>query len=1128
MLDFLRLRHHRLHDFPSSGTDWRAHGLAKAGHERHVWRAVAIVFGAAVLLVTALFFTLLLAPLPLNTVSPRLERQLAAAIGPGWQVDIGDTAIEIAPTGGLAVELRDVEVLAPQGWRAVRVPLATAFIDAGALMTGHLAIREVVLEQPSATVVLDEADDPEGGMAGFFGEIAEATPQGFATALDQALAGLAHDVISAGFRRVAIANGTLRLRKGERGTLRAISGIDAEALAGPQKGRFSGGISAFGASGRWVVQFDRHMTEDGGSTVELRFSDLTPSDLLPIVRRVRSPLRADMPVYGVANLTLGPDSAILSGALSADVGAGLFRIGREAPVLLDEAYLRVHYDTPTKAVLLDELRYYIGGTHASWTGRLDVGKDGGPMPFMMVASEMTAGPADVAAPPLAMDAARVTGQWNPNTRILSLAGIEIVGSGVGLAAAADIGLFENGTSFAAALRLKPTDIDVVKRLWPRFLGSGARRWVIENIHSAAVEDLSLDISVTAQMIKDAGRGVALPPEAVKGVFRLSEATFSTYGEMPPISGANAVGHLSSRDFHVDVKDGRIDLPSGRKLAVGDSTFDIPDLLEPVGEGRIEVALEGTASAVAELADSEPLAVMRAEGIDIPGLTGTAQAHVSVQVPLLDDVEAEDVDYKVVVDLDRFASKAPIDGRMVSGGTLEVTVDGRTVAIRGKATVDGVVAGLDMTRPLDASEGGGARLDVTAVLGDEDRAKLGIDLGGLVKGPVGVAVQELGADKGGARHIVADLGKAEIVIPQLSWKKPAGRPAKAAFDLVPQDGGFKVVGLEVSGSGLDIAGSAEVRDGVGLVTADLARFSVRNGEDAHLTIEAPQKGRRKITMVGDVMAAEHLLGGSSGADAGSKDDVDMDIRFKRMVGGAGAEIRNLVLKSSTRGGKMTALEMSGQLGDSHFVGRIDPKNKERILIETADGGAFLRFAGLYDRARNGNLQLYLPFPLDTADMAGNLYMTDFQVVDEPALSRLATTDAQAPHGDRAVDSGPIRKAKPGEGVPIDKLLIDFRRIGKVLHIDRAMLKSDSIGGTLSGRIDHGANKVALAGTYVPAYRLNNFFSQLPLLGRALGNRKNEGLIAVTFAITGAPGAPELKINPVSVIAPGALRKIFEFR
>jgi len=79
MLDFLRLRHHRLHDFPSSGTDWRAHGLAKAGHERHVWRAVAIVFGAAVLLVTALFFTLLLAPLPLNTVSPRLERQLAAA-----------------------------------------------------------------------------------------------------------------------------------------------------------------------------------------------------------------------------------------------------------------------------------------------------------------------------------------------------------------------------------------------------------------------------------------------------------------------------------------------------------------------------------------------------------------------------------------------------------------------------------------------------------------------------------------------------------------------------------------------------------------------------------------------------------------------------------------------------------------------------------------------------------------------------------------------------------------------------------------------------------------------------------------------------------------------------------------
>jgi hypothetical protein len=60
-----------------------------------------------------------------------------------------------------------------------------------------------------------------------------------------------------------------------------------------------------------------------------------------------------------------------------------------------------------------------------------------------------------------------------------------------------------------------------------------------------------------------------------------------------------------------------------------------------------------------------------------------------------------------------------------------------------------------------------------------------------------------------------------------------------------------------------------------------------------------------------------------------------------------------------------------------------------------------------------------------------------------------------------------------------------------------------------------------------YGLNNMFGQVPILGIFLGGGSNEGLIGVTYEVVGSPGAPVLRINPISAILPGVTRKILEF-
>jgi len=36
-----------------------------------------------------------------------------------------------------------------------------------------------------------------------------------------------------------------------------------------------------------------------------------------------------------------------------------------------------------------------------------------------------------------------------------------------------------------------------------------------------------------------------------------------------------------------------------------------------------------------------------------------------------------------------------------------------------------------------------------------------------------------------------------------------------------------------------------------------------------------------------------------------------------------------------------------------------------------------------------------------------------------------------------------------------------------------------------------------------------------------------LVGLTFEVVGPPGAPVLRVNPISVVAPGLMRKFFEF-
>ena len=78
----------------------------------------------------------------------------------------------------------------------------------------------------------------------------------------------------------------------------------------------------------------------------------------------------------------------------------------------------------------------------------------------------------------------------------------------------------------------------------------------------------------------------------------------------------------------------------------------------------------------------------------------------------------------------------------------------------------------------------------------------------------------------------------------------------------------------------------------------------------------------------------------------------------------------------------------------------------------------------------------------------------------------------------------------------------------------------------GYIDRPHGTLALKGSLIPAYELNSVLSNIPLLGDILASKKGEGIFGVTYSATGNMEHPDISTNPLSILTPGILRRIFQ--
>lgn len=1044
--------------------------------------------------------------------------RLADRLGTGWDVRVDAVRLDFTEGFMPTISALDTELDAAEKGLLVSLPLVTGTPTATILYSGEPGLGLIRVDRPIVVIDRSKASTPLLSGA----EFAHMADAGVSAAL-KGLAGLDVD-------EIVVSDATLAL---DGPVPRTFEAIDLSATVDEETGKLRVRASVAGRDGRWGVEF-KHGEDDkvaGGRWLQLKASDVTISEFLPEAASVQPGRGLGLPLYPQLTLRLDAEGVFSRGDLRLGVGGGYVSLKNDGSVLIDEILMHLSWSAGQQHVVLEPSYAVFGDTRIALHGEITPPQEAGSAQwgFAIESPQAWVRPRDVPGAPLVLDRALAFGSFDAAKMLLNLDTLSLRAGTASVAGAGSIEFKPDGPYMALAMSFGTASVATVKRLWPSLISPKARKWFIEHISNGRFHGGRLIVGLDPLGFDGDPSTVGWTEEGLQLDFGFEGLTVKGVGDLPPLTGASGTGAIHEGRFYVDANGASAVVPAGGTLKVAKGHFEIPDLRPADKTGELELTLSGGISDIGRIAALRPVDAMGKLGIDPEALSGKGDVEVSVAFPLKRRFDKKAALWGVTATFADFSSSQPIVGQSIKSANLNVTANPTAATIRGRGLLNGLPADIDLVQPLDGSGIGGSQGVVLDIDTKELVAK-GIDLGDLITGRLRVGVR---SRDDGRRDVDVDLEQAKVVIAPVGWTKSAGVPATARFIVAEKDGAQIVDDFSLTSEGVSIEGALRLGKGGQLETANFTQFGLRDTDRGKLTINRTKSGGYTVDFDAERFDGRGFLSSlkrGSDIDSGKAGkDIELTAKIARMTGFKGVEITSLVAGVSSKDGVVRKADISGlSNGRASVRARIIPKGEQRALVaEMANAGEVLSFLGLYDRMRGGAGTLNANLPDDTSAV-GRLLITDLTIAEDSELKKILAANPQLQSRERNNDrSNKLQRFVRSNGTSFQKLSVDFSKVGDRVTVSEGTLKGPVLGGTLSGTVDLAPPRLDLTGTFVPVYALNNLFGQIPLLGQLAGGR-NGGLLGVTFRVSGTLEKPVLSVNPMSAIAPGIFRKIFEFR
>jgi len=1042
-------------------------------------------------------------PISLAFLSPYIEKALSAEDG-SFAVRFDDTILTWAGWDR-TVDMRvlNARLLGADGTAVAVVPEMSVSVSAQALLNGSLAPRTVEVYRPSLQIVR-RADGSFG--IGFGGEETSGG-DGTAGRILSQFAGEPDETGSMGYlRRIGIHQADLVVIDQELGTswnapnaevklVRGDDGIDAD---------LSFDLGMPGDRQAHIAMLGSYLRETGRTDLGVEFSGVVPAAFAELSTKLTELAGIDVPVEG--NLAVSLDRTGTVSAVDFDVlsGAGTFDL--PAPLsqtlAVESIAAEGHFEGGTGDIELERLTLELGEN-----GELVLpAADGHRLPVHSIEAEATV---------------------RTRTGGVALHGLEADLGGPTLSAHGALAVDGETQTLTAEAVLRNVPADDVGRYWPRAWGDDPHDWVTKNLSHGMVVEARAETELTST------GGGSFQIVKLEGDMVLDDFTVDYLKPMPKATHVSGTATFTPTTFTIDVEEGQVpglELQTGKLVFIG---LDKPDQ-----DLDLDLTIHGDVPSALKLIDSRPLGLASKIGIDPAASTGRASTRIRLRFPLIDELTFAMVKVSAAARMADVTVQNAIMGRGITNGNLELKADNDGMMVTGTMNLGTIPGTLEWHESFDSKEPVRTTYVLRGLVDDTQRTEeLGFDFAPFstdhLHGPVGAEVQwnVLRSGQGKMRALL-DMSQAEMMFPQLGWSKPPGVAGTAEVEVALD--GDTVTGVplfSVRAGDLSTRGSVATDPKTGdLRRVDLdqlvfGRSDVRGalipGRDGGWTVTVHGPSFDFAPMFGNMFSLEGSSDDAAADTAPPGPDISFSVDLDRLWVSQDQAIQGVKGTLVRTAGRWRAVKVSGQVGDGKALNVViepGPDGGRLLNIDGEDAGATLRTLGYYDNMAGGTLKISGIFEdrIEGSPLRGRVSVRDFRIVRAPTLAKLVGI----------VSLTGIVDALQGPGLGFSEMEVPFTRNGGVLTLTDARVTGASLGLTAEGKVYSSAEVIDMQGTLVPAYAINSALGNIPLLGALFsGGEKGGGVFAATYKVTGPVESPEITVNPLSVLAPGFIRRLF---
>lgn len=695
----------------------------------------------------------------------------------------------------------------------------------------------------------------------------------------------------------------------------------------------------------------------------------------------------------------------------------------------------------------------------------------------------------------------------------------------------------------------------VAELWPTVLkGESAEHWALHRLSDGRVFDTKIDVVLNAKKHEKAPADITAPvnghpdggeadlEEQVSDEwmvdvasmaidFGIENMTVDYRAPMLPVRNGNGHGHYdyAKDQLTVAVDSGTLgDMKIENGKVVIDTVYG-----KEVGHASIDAHLTGPLKTVFQYITSEPIDVKKDIVSDIEEVGGHADLNLNVSMPTLAELPAE----KITVSGTGTVTNALLPGIVhtqdVSTGSEPIKIvlkDGR-IDVAGKGKLSGYDMNFTFGQYLhSAGKPFAAQITADLLVDAALRQKFDIDLSDWMDGtaPTHIVYTEK-TDGKSEIDIDVDSTPLTLLVKPMNYAKAPGVPSKATAKAFLDYGALMEIrdlNVEAPDAKVTNATLAFTQSGgkTLLSSGVLPRAQLRQ-TDVAVNFKITPDNVVNLAAKGSFLDVTPFLENDKKGEPYSGPGLIASASADRMQTAPNRQVQSgKVYVNMDKQGDLQQLEFDAKAGAGNIAFRYKPdstRSKMILKIEAGDAGAALQAFSVYENVRGGKMVISGESKpgADKKVIYGHGQLLDFKVVNAPVLARLVN----------ALSLPGIMELLGSDGISFSRLEADFTwarvRGGDMITFRDGRTSGSSMGLTFEGSVDRVQQTINITGSVVPVSLVNDILGSIPILGDILSGGSDGGVFAATYSVRGPVKSPTTSVNPLSVLTPGILRRIF---